>query len=526
MHAKYILALIGAAAAGPLEGLRGGLERRGVSPIPPLQIAKGEKFIGAPTVAKPLDARVAFSPNAMNMHQDGGNTGTIDLPGPLGKDLKLTTAVGGLHILLWTRKGQMVVGYTTLSLSGLKWGIAAVGEDMSVQAEWYPEVDGQTLNVAYMELMLETNELVVTSKEGQIYIIKVKEDDEKPSLELQQMINLTSTLGKGEMLMNAMYDSEQNLWFSSGGLRENGGHGDSAQNSSTIGYLEKGGMGVIHELHIEDQMIENGIAVDGTTAYVITGPSGKQDKAGAKGYFIAFGPGKDKSLTTHWNVTYDAGDKKKPGSFSRGSGATPALMGDQYVAMTDAKEGQSQLVIYHQKAQKDAESQVVCSVPVFPETGSKIDIAPLVHKQGDTYSVYLCNGYNAPPLFYADTGTLNGKWNNLTQMTPGVARIDVSSEGKCNIAWEKDDLRIQSVPIISTKNGLVYGYTQAEEFTEDGLYVWYIVALDYRTGEEVWRIRAGAGGTFNDDFQPGALGPDGSFYQSVIGGLIRLQDGA
>lgn len=33
-----------------------------------------------------------------------------------------------------------------------------------------------------------------------------------------------------------------------------------------------------------------------------------------------------------------------------------------------------------------------------------------------------------------------------------------------------------------------------------------------------------AQGTYNDDYQPGALGPDGSFYRSVIGGLVRFKD--
>lgn len=38
-------------------------------------------------------------------------------------------------------------------------------------------------------------------------------------------------------------------------------------------------------------------------------------------------------------------------------------------------------------------------------------------------------------------------------------------------------------------------------------------------------MRAGAGGTYNDDCQPRALGPDGGFYRSVIGGLVRVRDG-
>lgn len=110
-------------------------------------------------------------------------------------------------------------------------------------------------------------------------------------------------------------------------------------------------------------------------------------------------------------------------------------------------------------------------------------------------------------------------------MSPGVARINVTSDGKCELAWEVEDLRIQSVPIISTKNSLVYGYTQSVKDSLYGNWVWYVVVLDWETGKEMWRVRTGAGGTYNDDYEPGALGPDGSFFQSVIGGVIRVRDG-
>ncbi|KAL5355473.1 hypothetical protein BJX96DRAFT_184092 [Aspergillus floccosus] len=492
-------------------------------PIPSLQIPIGEKFIGSAATAKPLDAKHVYPPAAFNMHQDGGNTGTIDYPGPLGKNLELTTALESLHIMMWTRSGQLVAGYTKIGLSGLQWGLVAVDDEtLEIQAEWYPEREGQTLNVAYMELLLDTDEIVVTSKEGQIYVVQLTTDG-AISLDLTRMQNMTSVLASGELLMNAMYDTQQNLWFSSGGLRAQGGHGDAQQNTSTVGYIEPDG--TIHVQHFEDQMIENGIAVKGTAVFAVTGPSGEASGADAQGYFYVFGPGEGNSITTLWSIPYDAGDVQKPGSYARGSGATPALLGDQYVAITDNAMGQVNLVIYHQEKQTDR-PQTVCKVPVFQPGKSNIDIAPLAHHQGDTYGVFLCNDYNAPPLYYVDSG-LNGDFNNLTQMEPGIIKINVAADGSgCEVAWEVPDLRIQSVPVLSTKSGLVYGYTQAVKPTKYGQYTWYVVAVDWETGKEVWRLRTGAGGTFNDDYQPGAIGPDGSFYQNVIGGVVRVRDGA
>lgn len=185
---------------------------RGVTSIPNLQIPRGEEFIGSPVTARPLQRKPVYEPESINMHQDGGNTGTIDYPGPLGKNLEVTAALEGLHILLWKKSGQTMARYTTLGASGLKWGLAATDDELKVQDIWFPEVDGQTLNVAYMELLLETDQIVVASKEGQIYIVQVSDpNDGNPSLELAEMVNLTSTLAPGELLMNAMYDMDKNL---------------------------------------------------------------------------------------------------------------------------------------------------------------------------------------------------------------------------------------------------------------------------------------------------------------------------
>lgn len=458
------------------------------------------------------------------MHQDSGNTGTVDYSGPLGTEINVSSALEGLHILLWTKSGQMVAGYTEIGLNGLKWGLAAVeNETLAVQATWFPEVDGQTLNVAYMELVFESDQIVVTSKEGQIYVVQLSYSEGSPNLDLARIFNLDTVLAPGELLINAMYDSNRNLWFTSGGLRSqtDNGHGDPAQNSTTIGYIEP--TGPFHILHIANEMVENGITVTGTTVYVITGPSGSNDHQNATGtlYSLTSGPGT--SITKLWSIPYEAGDTKKPGAFARGSGATPALLGDQYVAITDNANDRVNLVVYRQTAQNSS-SQTICKVPLFESGLSNVDIAPLTHGDGKDYGVMLCNNFNAPTLYYVDS-SLDGEFNNLSTMAPGVVRVNVATDGSsCEIAWE-NDLRVQSVPILSTQNGLVYGYTQSVASSLKGIYVWYAVAFNWKTGKEVWRARAGAGGTYNDDYQPGALGPDGSFYQSVIGGLVRFKDG-
>jgi hypothetical protein len=134
---------------------------------------------------------------------------------------------------------------------------------------------------------------VVTSKEGQIYVVQILYSENLPSLDLVRYFNLESVLAPSELLINAMYDTDGNLWFTSGGLRSQaeGGHRDPKQNSTTIRYIEPAGP--FHTLHILNEIVENGIAVTGTTVYVITGPSGTNDHYDATGtlYALTSGPG-------------------------------------------------------------------------------------------------------------------------------------------------------------------------------------------------------------------------------------------
>lgn len=85
--------------------------------------------------------------------------------------------------------------------------------------------------------------------------------------------------------------------------------------------------------------------------------------------------------------------------------------------------------------------------------------------------------------------------------------------------------RIKSVPVLSATTGLLYGYTQDPELAAGGTYAWYFTALDYRTGAVIWQAKAGVGGTYNDSYKAAAIGPDGTLYQGIQGGVATLKDG-
>ncbi len=54
-------------------------------------------------------------------------------------------------------------------------------------------------------------------------------------------------------------------------------------------------------------------------------------------------------------------------------------------------------------------------------------------------------------------------------------------------------------------------------------YFW--TALDFRSGQTAWSKYAGSGLPYNNNYAGLALGPDGTAYLGVLGGIIALRDG-
>jgi hypothetical protein len=199
---------------------------------------------------------------------------------------------------------------------------------------------------------------------------------------------------------------------------------------------------------------------------------------------------------------------QKPGQVSAGSGTTPTVMGDRWVAITDNADPMN-VVVYRRGSQVRG-NRVVCTVPVFDKGGSATDNSLIAAGR----AIVVTNNYG----YAGPVGTSTG-----STVTPGITRIDVDRDGKgCHVVWENTEERSPSaVPKLSLANGLVYTVGQDEEGSGDA---WYLVALDFRTGELVYKYRYGTGLGHNNNYAPVSLGPDGSAYVGVLGGLVRIAD--
>ena len=108
---------------------------------------------------------------------------------------------------------------------------------------------------------------------------------------------------------------------------------------------------------------------------------------------------------------------------------------------------------------------------------------------------------------------------------PGLARVDVRREGRgCRLVWSNRSERVPTVVSkLSTRTGLIYTYTRDAAPPGEQPYFW--TAISARTGKMAFKAYAGSGLSFNNNYAGLALGPDGSAYLGVIGGMIALRDG-
>ena len=94
--------------------------------------------------------------------------------------------------------------------------------------------------------------------------------------------------------------------------------------------------------------------------------------------------------------------------------------------------------------------------------------------------------------------------------------------GGCRSVWRSQERAPTVVPKLSAANGIVYTYTKDPR--PDGADAWYLTALDFRTGRTLWKRLGGEGLGHNNNYAPVTLGPDGTAYVGVLGGLIALRD--
>ncbi|MFG2628253.1 hypothetical protein [Streptomyces sp. NPDC048473] len=228
----------------------------------------------------------------------------------------------------------------------------------------------------------------------------------------------------------------------------------------------------------------------------------------------SFAASSDGTPQVQWRQTYDRGTGTKPGSVNQGSGTTPDLFGDgdDYVAITDNADDRMNVLVYRRAVGVPADRRLVCKVPVFGSGASTTDNSMI--SRGNSLVVENNYGYENV------TSLLLGK-----SVVGGVARIDVRADGSgCDTVWQSAVRSPSTVPKLSTANGLLYFYEK--EPNSLGIDAWYLTAVDFRTGERRWKKLTGTGPSYDNNWAPVTIGPDGTAYVGVFNGIVAVRDTA
>ena len=241
-------------------------------------------------------------------------------------------------------------------------------------------------------------------------------------------------------------------------------------------------------------------------------------------------------LDPKWEKTFKEGDllynndwSNKPGHLNTGSGTTPTLMGDDYVAICDNDTNQVNLCIYSQETGK-----LISKLKLFDERGAAVENSAVAYNG----SYVVCNTYGYEDPFKVNNtpgGIMRFDLNKTSGKFEKVNNWPASGQYDCKTA----------TPKLSAPNGMMYVYDRSDTAV-DGHLDWQVSAIDFRTGNRVFYIRSWfEKGEFNDNvgriMKGGSLGnknydrkvlnnlwgtftigPGNSFYIGAYRGFIRV----
>lgn len=228
-------------------------------------------------------------------------------------------------------------------------------------------------------------------------------------------------------------------------------------------------------------------------------------------------------------LVYNNDRKVKPGQLNAGSGTTPTLLDDRFVAICDNDAGQVNLCIYYQKT-----GHLVSKHKLFNDAGAAVENSVVAYDN----SFIVANTYGYEDPFK----------NNDTP--GGIMRFDYNEEKKIFELvenWPKSGIYDckTATPKLSTATGMMYVYNRSDN-DFDGYNDWQVSGIDYKTGLRVFYIKPffekgnfkdninfllkwGSLGSknydrkvFNNIWGTFTIGPNNSLYVGSYRGFIRI----
>ncbi len=442
-----------------------------------------------PTVA-PQNPYLAKDPRS-NIHNDTWMTDAYRIRGPLGRSPQASSSLMAPALcgsLTFHSRGY-IVSVCPSVVAGPQARVIDPGTLALLATYDLPNAPDPPGTKAYQNFagggyfFLDRRDRIWSAtKTGHIYVLQVSPDGR--TITKTGDYDLTSVLASDERISSALPDFQGRLWFVS---KKNGKVGILNTRTRRIRVRRLG----------ED--IQNSFTVGRRAVYVVSS---------RRMYRFSARRGRPH---VDWKVRYRNSGIVKPGQADAGSGTTPTIMKGGYVAITDNADPMD-VVVYRTAKRLRGRKRVVCQTPVFGKGASATENSLITAGR----SLFVENNYGYQDPFGPSSGAVT---------EPGFARVDVRRGGKgCRVVWTNRTVRGSTVvPKLSTKTGLIYTYTREPAGPLEQPYFW--TALSARTGRTAWRVYAGSGLGFNNNYAGLALGRGGVAYLGVTSGIVALRDG-
>src|SRR4051812_47405293 len=427
-----------------------------------------------------------MAPNgSSNLQEDASQPAASQRTGPLGIDMQRTSPFSSRECgsVTFDSRGRIVTVCVGLDRPILKLldpktldEIASM--DLPPRTPGDPTAAFTSFGGGGYFYLDERDRAVIPTTERHIITVAVQGD----ALVKQGDVDVSGTMPSDDSIISALPDWHGALWY--------------ASKSGVVGRIDPA-TGAVKSVALHEPNGNSFAVGDQGEVYIVT------DAAEYR-----FDTGPDGAPVATWRQTYANTGQLKPGQTERGSGTTPTLMGDDLLAITDNADPMN--VVVMKRAPTVSGPRTLCTAPVFSKGASDTDNSLI--GTDDALVVENNYGYSGP------TATEQGKTT-----TGGLERIDVDrATGRCTKRWHSDETAPSVVAKLSRGNGLVYTYTKDKVDSDDD--AWYLTALDWETGRTVYKRLGGEGLGFNNNYAPVTIGPDGTAYVGVLGGLVALRD--
>ena len=453
------------------------------------------KFIGSPAAEQPLEhppipQNPWLAPDGSNsMHNDAYASDAYAVSGPLGENLKVTSASYGIRecaTMAFDSHGRIVglcgglEGFTLMVINPVTLRpiseVRTSARNLLTSANPFTDICGGTY------FFLDADDVAYpTTGDKTVLKIKVGADGK---LTKQHVWDLSGNVPADDCLIATMPDWEGRIWFFT--------------QAGVVGTIDRDS-GAVETIRLpEGEEVTNSVSTDETGGmYVVSTHALYRLDATETGI-----------PEVTWRETYDRGTRLKKGNLSQGSGTTPTLLGERWVAINDNADPQTNVLVYDRR--KDVTERLHCTQPTLAHDAGTTDNSLVA--AGNSFIIENNYGYGGPLT------TILGKTT-----TPGIARVMVEDDG-CHVAWTNDSIAPSSVAKASLGNGLLYAYTKPKLATGGQVDPWYFTAIDIRTGKTAWSRLMGTGIQWNNHYAAIYLGPDGAAYIATLAGLVRIAD--